>query len=228
LATENPGVSFVNCSDKNDVLKAIQPQGLTNPATGKVIDVTDGRFVHQIQSNFEQGYLGFHIPQIIIPDYANIPQKWMEIWSAFQNYDIKKFMQEILGIPTEEGMREITTQDLKNMCVLPELPETLKSLSSPSNGRYKYTVSGCDWGGSDYNPATKTKVSYTVHVILGICWDGSIEIIHIRQYSGMDYRSISNQICDDHKAYHCIGIASDFGVGAAYNMLLRENPIIQP
>ena len=226
--SQSAGQGWLNCSDKDDVLKAIQPQGLTNPATGKVIDVTEGRFVHQIQSNFEQGYLGFHIPQIIIPDYANIPQKWMEIWNAFQSYDIKKFLQEILGIPTEEGMREITTQDLKNICVLPETPETLKHLAASNNGRYKYTVSGCDWGGSDYNPATKTKVSFTVHVILGICWDGSIEILHIRQYSGMDYRSISNQICEDHKAYNCIGIASDFGVGAAYNMLLRENPIIRP
>jgi len=226
--SQSAGQGWLNCSDKDDVLKAIQPQGLTNPATGSVIDVTDGRFVHQIQSNFEQGYLGFHIPQIIIPDYANIPQKWMEIWNAFQSYDIKKFLQEILGIPTEEGMREITTQDLKNICVLPETPETLKQLASSNSGRYKYTVSGCDWGGSDYNPATKTKVSFTVHAILGICWDGSIEILHIRQYAGMDYRSIANQICEDHKAYNCVGIASDFGVGAAYNMLLRENPIIRP
>lgn len=222
------GQGWLNCSDKDDVLKAIQPQGITNPATGQKLDVTDGRFVHQIQSNFELGYLGFHIPQIIIPDYANIPQKWMEIWNAFQSYDIKKFLQEILGIPTEEGMREITLQDLKNMCVLPESPETLKQLSSPTQGRYKYTVSGCDWGGSDYNPAAKTKVSYTVHAILGICWDGSIEILHIRQYSGMDYRGIANQICEDHRAYNCVGLASDFGVGAAYNMLLRENPIIRP
>lgn len=222
------GQGWLNCSDKDDVLKAIQPQGITNPATGQKLDVTDGRFVHQIQSNFELGYLGFHIPQIIIPDYANIPQKWMEIWNAFEHYDIKKFLQEILGIPTEEGMREITLQDLKNMCVLPESPETLKELSAPTKGRYKYTVSGCDWGGSDYNPAAKTKVSYTVHVILGICWDGSIEILHIRQYSGMDYRGIANQICEDHRAYNCVGLASDFGVGAAYNMLLRENPIIRP
>jgi hypothetical protein len=225
--SDSAGDGWLNCSDKNDILKAIQPQGITNPASGKVLDVTDGRFVHQFQNNFEQGYLGFHIPQIIIPDYANVPQKWMEIWNAFQSYDIKKFLQEILGIPTEEGMREITLQDLKNICVLPESPETLRDLSQNSQ-RYKYTVSGCDWGGSDYNPATKTKVSYTVHAILGICWDGSMEILHIRQYSGMDYRSIANQICEDHKAYGCIGIASDFGVGAAYNMLLRENPIIRP
>lgn len=222
--SKSAGKGWLNCSDKDDILKAIQPQGITNPSNGSLIDVTNGHFVHQIQSHFEQGYLGFHIPQIIIPDYANVPHKWMEIWNAFNSYDIKKFLQEILGIPTEEGMREITLQDLKNMCVLPESPETLKSKIS----KYKYTVSGCDWGGSDYNPATRTKISFTVHVILGICWDGSIEIIHMRQYSGMDYRSISNQICEDHKAYNCAGIASDFGVGAAYNMLLRENPSIIP
>lgn len=226
--SQSVGKGWINCSDRDDILKAIQPQGITNPATGQKLDVTDGRFVHQIQSNFELGYLGFHIPQVIIPDYANVPQKWIEIWNAFQSYDIKKFLQEILGIPTEEGMREITLQDLKNMCVLPETPETLRQIAGSSSSRYKYTVSGCDWGGSDYNPATKTKVSYTVHAIIGICWDGSMEIVHMRQYSGMDYRSIANQICEDHKTYKCVGIASDFGVGAAYNMLLRENPAIIP
>jgi len=184
--------------------------------------------VHQIQSRFEQGFLGFHIPQIIIPDYANNPAKWMEIWDAYNRYDIKKFLQEVLGIPTEEGMKEITINDLKRMCCLEESPETLHEMARQTNGRYKYVVGGCDWGGSDYNPASRTKVSYTVHVILGIRWDGYVDILHMRQYSGMDYRSIANQICDDHEKYRCIGLASDFGVGAAYNMLLRENPKINP
>ena len=101
-------------------------------------------------------------------------------------------------------------------------------MANQVNGRYKYVVSGCDWGGSDYNPAAKTKVSYTVHVILGVTFDGAMDILHMRQYSGMDYRSIANDICENHKAYNAIGMASDFGVGAAYNMLLRDNPAIQP
>lgn len=225
--SDTAGKNWLDCGNKNDVLKAIKPMGLTNPATGQVINVTDGQFVHANLARFDMGYLGFHVPQIIIPDYANVPQKWMEIYNAFETYDIKKFMQEVLGIPTEEGMREITLADLKAICCLPETPETLKELCQGSS-RYKYVVSGCDWGGSDYNPASRTKVSYTVHVILGICWDGSMEIVHMRQYSGMDYRSIANDICNMHKEYNAIGIASDFGVGAAYNMLLRENPIIRP
>jgi len=226
--SESAGHGWLNCADQNDVLKAMSPRGLINPATGSVIDVTHGHFVHQIQSRFEQGFLGFHIPQIIIPDYANNPAKWMEIWDAYNRYDIKKFLQEVLGIPTEEGMKEITINDLKRMCCLEESPETLHEMARQTNGRYKYVVGGCDWGGSDYNPASRTKVSYTVHVILGIRWDGYVDILHMRQYSGMDYRSIANQICDDHEKYRCIGLASDFGVGAAYNMLLRENPKINP
>lgn len=222
------GTGWINCGDKEDVLKCIRPMGFTNPVNNTVLDVTDGHFVHQDMARFDQGYLGFHIPQIIIPDYANKPEKWMEVWNAYETYDIKKFLQEILGIPTEEGMREITLKDLKAICVLPETPETLKELANATNGRYKYTVSGCDWGGSDYNPASKTKVSFTVHAILGINWDGSMDILHMRQYSGMDYRSISDDICKEHREYGCIGLASDYGVGAAYNMLLRENPAIQP
>lgn len=222
------GKGWLNCGDPNDVMKIIQPQGPTNPATGMLLDVADGRFVHQFPDLLDRGYIGFHIPQVIIPDYANVPEKWIEIWEDFEGYDPKKFMQEVLGIPTEEGMREITLQDIKNMCVIPESPATLKDICNQPNGRYKYVVSGCDWGGSDYNPAARTKVSYTVHVILGILWDGSIDIVHMRQYSGMDYRGVAQSICEDHKAYNAIGIASDFGVGAAYNMLLRENPAIQP
>lgn len=221
------GAGWVNCGDKDDVLKCIRPQGLTNPATGRIIDVTDGHFVHREREAFEQGYVGFHIPQIIIPDYANKPQKWMEIWNAYENYDQKKFLQEILGIPTEEGMRELSLQDIKNICILPETPETLKQIAQQPNGRYKYVIGGCDWGGSDYNPATKTKASFTVHVIIGITWDGLIDILHIRQYAGMDYRAVANAICEDHKAFNCIGVASDYGVGAAYNMLLRENPAVR-
>lgn len=83
-------------------------------------------------------------------------------------------------------------------------------------------MSGCDWGGSDYNPATKTKSSYTVHVILGLAPDGCVDILHFRRYSGMGYREIIRDIIADHKAYNARVIASDYGVGAVYSMLIRE------
>jgi hypothetical protein len=50
---------------------------------------------------------------------------------------------------------------------------------------YRYVVSGMDWGGSDYNPAIKTKLSYTVHAILGVRTDGIMEGLHFKRYSGL-------------------------------------------
>jgi len=168
-----------------------------------------------------ENQIGFHIPQIAIPDYAHDIVKWREIYRVFKKYDHKKFLQEVLGIPTEEGSREITLQDLKDICVLPEMPETL--MKKAKAHAYRHIVSGCDWGGSDYNPADKTKVSYTVHVIIGITQDWKIHILHMRQYSGMDYRTISHHILEDHKAYCGQALGADFGVGGAYNMLIRES-----
>jgi hypothetical protein len=215
------GKNWINCGNEEEVLKIIRPEGPTCPWTGRRLDVTDGTFVHANQSMQYENQIGFHIPQIIIPEYANDIVKWREIWRVYKKYDHKKFLQEVLGIPTEEGAREITLQDIQRMCALPELPETL--MKRAKSNYYRHIISGCDWGGSDYNPADRTKVSYTVHAILGITTDWKVHVLFMRRYSGMDYRSISSQIAEDHKRYEGNAIGSDYGVGGAYNMLLRES-----
>lgn len=215
------GKDWINCGDEESVMKIIQEQGPTCPWTGKLLDVTDGTFVHANQQMQMENQIGFHIPQVIIPDYAHDEVKWRDIWRVFKRYDHKKFMQEILGIPTEEGAREITLADLKRMCALPEMPETLAKRAK--SRYYRFVISGCDWGGSDYNPADKTKVSYTVHTIIGITQDWKIHILHMRRHSGMDYQTISHYICEDHKKYSGNALGADFGVGGAYNMLIRES-----
>jgi len=215
------GKDWINCGDEEQIMKVIQEQGPTCPYTGKLLDVTNGTFVHANQQRQLDNQIGFHIPQVIIPEYAHDIVKWRDIWKAFKRYDHKKFLQEILGIPTEEGSREITLQDLKNMCQLPELPETLAKRAK--TGYYRFIISGCDWGGSDYNPADKTKVSYTVHVIIGITQDWKIHIMHMRRYSGMDYPTIAHYIVEDHCKFSGNSLGADFGVGGAYNMLIRES-----
>lgn len=222
------GKGWLNMNDVDDVLACINVVGPINPATGKILEVEKGHFVHEEQEAFLMGRIGFHIPQIIIPEYAFDPIKWMEIWDDYLEYPRAKFLHEVLGIPTEEGHREITMGDLKAMCVLDLDPRNREAVAIRSRQDYVFVISGCDWGGSDYNPADRTKVSYTVHVMLGITNTGDIHIIHMRQYSGMDYRSIIDDITKDHVAFNGMAIACDFGVGAAYNMLLREHPKISP
>lgn len=222
--SKTAGKGWLNCGDEKDIMRCIHTDGFINADTGAVIDVTDGQWVHQYERSLNAGYLGFHIPQVIIPDFVYNKRKWKDLVEDYQDYSPKKFMQEVLGIPTEEGQREISITDLKRMC---DESETKASMwQRVKDRKYRYIVSGCDWGGSDYNPTMNTKVSFTVHVMLGVRHDGKIDIVHIRQYSGMDYRDIIEHICKDHKEAGATAIATDFGAGGAYNLLLREHPAI--
>jgi hypothetical protein len=216
---------WIDMGDREMVLKTLSPEGPVCPFSGRPLDVRQGQFVHEFPSLAAAGLVGLHIPQIIIPDYAHNLLKWDEIYQSYIDYPEAKFLQEIMGIPTEEADREISQADLERLCVLDHLPEE-KAIEKVKRGAYKFVVSGCDWGGSDYNPALKTKLSYTVHAILGVRNDGIMEALHFRRYSNMDYRGIVSDIVDMHTKFGGYAIASDFGVGAAYNMLIREDPRI--
>ncbi len=211
----------IDCGDPQHVLPIIQPEGPICPKCSRLLDTTKGGFRHADQMALDAGWIGLHVPQIIIPEFSNNRRKWSEIYEAYVQYDLAKFLQEVLGIPTEEGQNELTKDDVRRMCCLPETPAFLKQRAK--DGYYKWVVSGCDWGGSDYIPAYQQKASSTVHVMLGVKDDGDMDIIHMRRYGGMGYEEIANQIAYDHGQWGGGPIASDFGVGMAYNSQLRKN-----
>lgn len=205
---------------EHGVMDMIQPQGPSCHKCGALLDVRGGQFVHQDQRMLNIGQRGVHIPQLIMPSVYLNEHRWSEIYKAkFKN--IRKFMQEILGIATQEGEREITLDQLKAICVLGTNLKLLREKAATR--KYVFTVGGCDWGGSDYIAAKHIKVSTTVHCILGANHDGTFDILHYARYLGMNYDDIVGCILRDHKAFNCLGLASDFGVGALYNAKLRES-----
>lgn len=215
------GEHWLNMYDKDVLFKVCNnPQGPTCPYTGKLLNVTDGCFIHAYPERAREGRIGFHIPQCIIPDLAYDPIKWGAIYDRVTHTDFKKVLQECFGIAIAEGSREITSQDLQRMCILPDNPEQLKQKCA--TGYYRQIISGCDWGGSDYNPNIKSKTSYTVHCIIGLAPDNTIDILHYKRYSGMMYPDIAASIIKDHEEYKGNILASDFGVGLAYNMEIRK------
>ena len=111
---------WLNTGDRETTISMIKRHGLCCPHTGRLLDVRDGEYVHADQQALNNGFVGLHIPQIIIPDMVESPIEWEKIWRSFVDYDIKKFLQEVLGIPTMEGVREVTVEDLKGMCILPD------------------------------------------------------------------------------------------------------------
>ena len=110
-------------------------------------------------------------------------------------------------------------QDLINICTLGDQSPLIKRAEER---KYRFVVSGCDWGGSDYDISLKTKVSYTVHIMLGQNLDKTFDIIHMKRYEGMSYRNIADDIMHWHNKLKGNALGADFGVGMAYNMLLRE------
>lgn len=203
-------------------LDMIQPNGPACIKCGRPLNVRLGRFIHTHLNLVNVGRLGFHVPQIIIPAVVNNPVRWAKIHElkVKQGGD-RKFMQEVLGIAVEEGEREITRKNLMDICILGRDLQQLRNKAV--QGGYQYVVSGCDWGGSDYNPSLHTKLSTTVHVILGVLPGiGKLDILHMRRYGGMNYDDIVQDILRNHQAYGGKAIASDFGVGAVYNSKIRE------
>jgi hypothetical protein len=221
------GKNWINCGDPEDVLPCIQQDGLVCRHTGKLLRVEDGEYVHADQQAFRLGNRSYHTPQIIVPEYANNLNKWFtEIYRDYLRYPRAKFLQEIMGIPTEEGYREITQDDLVRMCCLPDTVHGL--LARAQKHHYRHVISGCDWGGSDYNAVAKTKVSWTFHTIIGVTQDRNIDILHMRKYGGMKYEEICHNIIQDHVRYKATVMASDSGGGLAYNSYLRSSGDIRP
>ena len=215
------GRTWLNMYDKDTLFKVCShPQGPTCPITGKLLDVTNGLYVHGNKDAYDNGRIGIHVPQCIIPALVYDPIQWGKIYTKVTRTDEKKVMQECFGIAVAEGSKEISERDLMRLCTLQDSVEQTKEKCR--RGYYRLIVSGCDWGGSDYNQATKTKTSYTVHCIIGLAPDGTTDILHYRRYAGMDYPDITNNIMQDHKAYGARAIATDFGVGMAYNMEVRK------
>lgn len=209
---------WINTGDAAVALAVIKPEGVCCPKCSRLQNVRTGQYVHEDMLMYHGGKKGIHVPQIIIPDFVEDEQRWAKIYNQFRTTDPKKFLQEILGIATEEGAREITQQHLRDICVL-DLAEVKIKLKT---GRYRLVVSGVDWGGSDYNQATKTKSSYTVHVMLGKGHDGGIDIIYMKRYAGMNYREIVNDIMKNHIEMGGMAFASDHGGGQIYNLMIRE------
>ena len=215
------GTHWLNMHDQDTLFKVCDnAKGPTCPYTGKLLNVRDGLYVHANKQALAVGAVGIHVPQCIIPDLAYNPIQWGKIYKKVRTDDPKKVMQECFGIAVAEGSREITESDLQRICVLTDTVEEAKQKCR--NGYYKLVVSGCDWGGSDYNQAIKTKTSYTVHCILGVAPDDRVDILHYRRFAGMDYREIADIIATEHSAFNAHVIASDFGVGLAYNTEIRN------
>ena len=181
------------------VMDMIQPSGICCSQCGAPLDVRDGELVHQNKEFAEMGFIGMHVPQIIVPFVVEDEVKYNKLYLKKLKTPEHKFFNEVLGIATEDGDRELSYTDVRSMCD-PMKTEAMY-LQQVQKRQYKWIVSGSDWGGSDYDARLKTKESYTTQVILGLKPTGEMDILFFRRYSGMKYEEIIDEICRNLKLY---------------------------
>lgn len=207
-------------NDKELIPKMMSVNGLRCPHSTRLLNPMIGEFVHESRAMLELKQVSFHLPQLIVPEYAS-GEKFLSIWKDFQKMQPKQFLQEVMGIPVESGVSELNQSDLEACCSDRTFAQIQSDYLSGKK-RYAYVFSGCDWGGSDWNPATKTKQSYTVHTIYGLTGDGIMELIYAFRYAGMNYQEIAGTIVEAHNKYKAFGIGTDNGGGSYYNAYMRD------
>jgi hypothetical protein len=218
---------WTNMGEPKEILRSILPEGMFCPhcrAKGRFVRVNPlaGFYDHAYPERAEEGNVSLHAPQLIVPSYVLDPAEWLVIYEDFKSYPEPRFLQEVCGIPTESAARELTRQDLIDICS-DEFGDVATRRDRAKSGYYKWVISGCDWGGADHQEGSKIKQSYTHHCIIGMTHSGRVDILYYKQYSGMEYEDIAAKICLVHKEFRAQAMASDFGVGMAYNMLVRKH-----
>lgn len=198
--------------DPDHALRMIRPRGLQCRKCDALLPPNGARLVHRHMEELEVGNIGIRVPQTAIADIVTSTREWLDIVHAVA-VDPNKALQEVLGIPVEDGARELTRDDLKSICDIPDGPV--------DTSKYRFVFSGCDWGGSDYNPMFKLKASNTAHVIYGLTSEGKRDILHLGIHSGKDYNRVIADILRAHELFGGTHMGSDMGMGMLYNNLIR-------
>ena len=194
--------------------------GIRCPHNGQLLKPASGEFVHASQRMLEMNRVSFHLPQVIVPEYAS-GERFLEIWTDFDRWPITKFLREVWGIALDTGSCELSETDLKACCADWTFDQIQSEVLSGKR-RYAYIFSGLDWGGSDYNPATKSKISYTVHTMWGLRPDGIMDLIYAYRHAGQNYQDIAGTIVAAHNKFKAFGMGTDNGGGAYYNAYMRD------
>ena len=145
-------------SADRDALRMIQPHGIACAKCSKLLNVEDGKWIHAVPSRAKE-FIGWHVPQTIVKARTLPHPKYVDtIYNKLHGsnpYPISKFMQEVMGISTEQGGSPISAQQIKDASTLKLGP----NFSGYQEINYSTIAGGVDWGGSEVT-------SFTVGVVV--------------------------------------------------------------
>ena len=204
-------------NEDNGVLDMIKPSGLVCIRCGTRLNTRNGEWIHAWPDR-EDTSLGYHISQVIVPAIVESPVKWAKILRKVMTYPLPLLLQEVLGISCSVGARIVTQSDIDRQSTLPSVKELHERL-----GKYVVIVGGLDWGGAEQH-------SFTVHVIVGVKAEGTIDVLWARRFMGFNPDEVLSEVAKAHRWYKCTMLAADYGMGFDKNIMLEQRfglPVVQ-
>ena len=169
--TNNP------CVD-SDGLKMIGDKTIVCGKCGHAVDPSKGYWYH-FKPEKRLSFVGWHVPQIIMPFHYNNPRNWRLIVEAKNGAMPKRILyNEILGESCDVGAKLVTESDLRKASCLP-VKMTYNSARKLIRG-YGTIALGIDWGGRGVDELSRTKAA-----ILGMRTDGRSDVLYAEDMSNL-------------------------------------------
>ena len=138
---------------------------------GGLVSPRMGRWVHRYPERlWDQA--GYHVPQIIMPLHYAKPDKWAELLAKQAgrgNTPINVFYNEILGESYDTAAKLVTLTEID---AVSNIGPNTDAAALARCANYRMRVLGVDWGGGG-----EKQISFTTLALLGIRFDGSIDVI---------------------------------------------------
>lgn len=166
-------------------ISMIQKHGVACPDCSTLLDVSNGEWVHEYPSRlFDDdmggvgGFAGYHIPATVIHDLITPYDRYIStIYDklyGLTKYSEAKFLQEVLGISSDQGGRPITPEEIRAASVLDIGPNG----EGLNLDKYVNVAGGQDWGGSEIT-------SFTVGALVGLTTEGVFECFGATRPTGV-------------------------------------------
>jgi hypothetical protein len=201
-------------TEDNNPIKMIQKHGFSCSKCSKVLDSSQGCWVDANPGDRE--IIGFHLAQPLIPYYNASPEDWKDIYQKCfeREYSMLQVYNEVLGLPYDEGAKDITEQELKALCILGPMNKVFERRQHLYRGLFM----GVDWG---INPSS----SRTVGTLGGVRDDGIIEIFWSKIFKDVNYEANIQELASVARKYSEMSgkevmVAADSGPDAIRGAML--------
>lgn len=186
-----------------DGIRMIGDKTLVCAKCNNPINANNGNWYHEHPDRIYK-FIGWHVPQIIMPVHYTDKRKWAEILEAKHGGIAKRiFFNEIMGESYDFGTKPITETDLKRASVLP-VDMNFRTATKLVKA-YKYRALGVDWGGRGENELSMTKLG-----VLGLRPDGRSDVLYGENLSRFaDPGAEVARVIEVYKSFSCDILAHD-------------------